>query len=152
MDNDQPLVTAVKSSSARAVKEILQMYPKQLHAQVSFIFSSKLYDRLEKVKDGWIIWLLFGHYFIVFYFVGRDDYTVSVRFLCHYHWFLLAGFWSLSFFGHSSWRLLFESISYTQRRISVFLSTISATDLAYCITFHEALSICYICYMLNEGQ
>lgn len=34
MDNEQPLVTAVKSSSARCVKEILQMYPKQLHAQV----------------------------------------------------------------------------------------------------------------------
>ena len=35
MDKEFPLVTAVKSSSARCVKEILRMYPKQLHVQVS---------------------------------------------------------------------------------------------------------------------
>ena len=34
VDDEVPLVTAVKSSSARCVKEILQMYPKQLHVQV----------------------------------------------------------------------------------------------------------------------
>ena len=33
-DEEVPLVTAVKSSSARCVKEIIQMYPKQLHVQV----------------------------------------------------------------------------------------------------------------------
>ena len=34
VDDEVPLVTAVKSSSARCVKEILQMYPKQLSLQV----------------------------------------------------------------------------------------------------------------------
>ena len=34
MDNETPLETAVNSSNARCVKEIIQMYPKQLHVQV----------------------------------------------------------------------------------------------------------------------
>ena len=35
LDQALPLHTALKSSSARCVKEIIQMYPKQLHAKVS---------------------------------------------------------------------------------------------------------------------
>ena len=34
VDEETPLALAVKSSSARCVKEIIQMYPKQLHVQV----------------------------------------------------------------------------------------------------------------------
>ncbi len=34
LDKDLPIQTAVKSSSRRCVKEIIQMYPKQLHTKV----------------------------------------------------------------------------------------------------------------------
>ena len=34
VSDEAPIHTALKSSSARCVKEIIQMYPKQLHTQV----------------------------------------------------------------------------------------------------------------------
>ncbi len=34
VDQELPIYTALKSSSTRCVKEIIQMYPKQLHTQV----------------------------------------------------------------------------------------------------------------------
>ena len=44
VDEETPLALAVKSSSARCVKEIIQMYPKQLHVQVgSLIFFLKIF-------------------------------------------------------------------------------------------------------------
>ena len=44
MDNETPLETAVNSSNARCVKEIIQMYPKQLHVQVGLTIHNSHYN------------------------------------------------------------------------------------------------------------
>ena len=51
VDEETPLALAVKSSSARCVKEIIQMYPKQLHVQVGSLIFFFLKDLLQFIDE-----------------------------------------------------------------------------------------------------
>ena len=51
LDKEYPIHSALKSSSARCVKEIVQMYPKQLQLKVRIVSTHAGYLVSDQVED-----------------------------------------------------------------------------------------------------